>query len=85
MEFRIGLYDRKPGRVIDIAEPETANRPPEERAGLGRPAGYSESRIKTVVSQAAFDQWRDQQARSRERLREIEKMQRGVFGQRESR
>lgn len=85
VEFRVAVFDRKPDRPMPVTDPETATLPQDKRAGLGRPAGYSESRIKAVVSQAAFDQWRDQQARSRERLREIEKLQRGVFGQPTSR
>ena len=32
------------------------------------------------MTDIAFKQWQDQQARSRERLREIEKLQQGVFG-----
>ena len=88
VEFRVAVYDRKPGERIPVTETDAAARPTDQlppigRLGLGRPAGYSESRIRAVVSQAAFDQWREQQARSRERLREIEKLQRGVFGQRE--
>lgn len=67
-------------RPIPMTDTDTASRPPAERAGQGRPAGYSESRLKAVVTEAAFQQWREQQARSRERLREIEKLQQGVFG-----
>lgn len=67
-------------RPIPMTDTDTAARPPDERAGQGRPAGYSESRLKAVVTEAAFQQWREQQARSRERLREIEKLQQGVFG-----
>lgn len=85
VEFRVGVYDRKPDRRIPITDLDAVTQLAEKKGGADRPAGYSESRIKTVVTQAAFDQWRDQQARSRERLREIEKMQRGVFGQRDDR
>lgn len=70
----------QPDRPIPMTDTDTASRPADERAGQGRPAGYSESRLKAVVTEAAFQQWRDQQARSRERLREIEKLQQGVFG-----
>jgi hypothetical protein len=84
VEFRVGVYDRRPGDRLPITEPDAAP-PPEGRPRAGRPAGYSESRIKPVVTPAAFDQWREQQLRSRERLQEIEKAQRGVFGQRDNR
>ncbi len=46
----------------------------------GRPPGRSESRIKTVVTQSQLQSWLDQHDQSRERLREIEERQRGVFG-----
>ena len=82
VEFRVAVYDRKPGQQIPVTQTELANRLPDQRVGLGRAAGYSESRIKAVVTTQAFDQWRDQQSRSRERLRDIERLQRGVFGQR---
>jgi hypothetical protein len=81
VEYRIGVYDRKPDRLIPVTDPETATQPVEKRGTPNRPAGYSDAKIKTVVTQAAFDQWRDQQSRSRDRLRELEKVQRGVFGQ----
>lgn len=68
-------------RPIAMTDTDTAARPAEERVGLGRPAGYSESRLKAVVTDAAFKQWQEQQARSRERLRELEKVQQGVFGE----
>jgi hypothetical protein len=45
----------------------------------GRPPGRSESRIKTVVTQAQLQEWLDQHDRSREKLRQIEERQRGVF------
>jgi hypothetical protein len=46
----------------------------------GRPPGRSESRIKTVVTQAQLQAWLDQHDQSRDRLRQIEERQRGVFG-----
>jgi len=81
VEFRVAVFDRKPGKQIPATQTELANRPAEQRRNQGRPAGYSESRLKAVVTNQQFDQWRDQQVRSRERLRDIEKLQRGVFGQ----
>jgi hypothetical protein len=72
----------QPDRPIAMTDTDTASRPADERAGMGRPAGYSESRLKAVVTDTAFKQWQEQQARSRERLRELEKVQQGVFGER---
>jgi hypothetical protein len=46
----------------------------------GRPAGRSESRIKTVVTQDQLQGWLDQHDQSRDKLRQIEERQRGVFG-----
>jgi hypothetical protein len=46
----------------------------------GRPPGRSESRIKTVVTEAQLQAWLDQHDQSREKLRQIEERQRGVFG-----
>jgi hypothetical protein len=45
----------------------------------GRPPGRSESRIKTVVTRAQLQAWLDQHDQSREKLRQIEERQRGVF------
>jgi hypothetical protein len=70
----------QPDRPIAMTDTDLAARPAEERVGSGRPAGYSESRLKAVVTDTAFKQWQEQQARSRERLRELEKVQQGVFG-----
>ncbi len=45
-----------------------------------RPAGRSESRIKAVVTLAQLEDWNRQRDQSRERLRQLEERQRGVFG-----
>ncbi|MCU0705375.1 MAG: hypothetical protein MUF18_15490 [Fimbriiglobus sp.] len=71
----------KPEQPIAMTDTDLAARPADERVGQGRPAGYSESRLKAVVTDTAFKQWQEQQARSRERLRELEKAQQGVFGE----
>lgn len=71
----------QPDRPIAMTDTDLASRPADDRVGQGRPAGYSESRLKAVVTNDAFKQWQDQQARSRERLRELEKVQQGVFGE----
>ncbi len=44
-----------------------------------RPPGKSESRIKTVVTQAQWEDWNRQRDQSRERLKQLEERQRGVF------
>jgi hypothetical protein len=44
-----------------------------------RPPGRSESRIKTVVTQSQLQAWLDQRDQSRQRLKDIEERQRGVF------
>jgi hypothetical protein len=47
----------------------------------GRAGGRSESRIKSVVSQAQLDDWNRQRVQTAERLRTIEERQRGLFRQ----
>ena len=44
-----------------------------------RQPGRSESRLKTVVTQGQLQAWLDQRDQSRDRLRQIEERQRGVF------
>ncbi len=45
-----------------------------------RPPGRSESRIKAVVTQSQWEDWNRQRDQSRERLKQLEERQRGVFG-----
>ena len=45
----------------------------------GRPGGKSETRLKTVATQAHLEDWTRQRDQSRERLRQIEERQHGVF------
>jgi hypothetical protein len=45
----------------------------------GRPGGKSESRLKAVVTQSQLEDWARQRDQSRDRLRQIEERQRGVF------
>jgi hypothetical protein len=54
---------------------ETFDRNPTE----GRIGGRSESRIKSVVTQAQLDEWNRQRVQTAERLRTIEERQRGIF------
>lgn len=45
----------------------------------GRSPGTSETRLKTVVTQSQLEDWTRQRDQSRERLRQLEEKQRGVF------
>ena len=45
-----------------------------------RSPGRSESRIKAVVTQSQWEDWNRQRDQSRERLKQLEERQRGVFG-----
>lgn len=45
-----------------------------------RPPGRSESRIKAVVTLAQLEDWNRQRDQSRERLKQLEERQKGVFG-----
>lgn len=85
VEIRVALYDRKP---VETQPPSTA--PPYAGSAsedliappvdARRPAGWSpESRIKTVVSDAKFQEWRKEHYRTRVKLNELEQKQRAVF------
>ena len=85
VEIRVALFDRKP---VETQPPTTA--PPfvgsasEDKPTITvdprRPAGWSpESRIKTVVSDAKFQAWRQEHYRTRVKLGDLEKKQRAVF------
>ena len=65
------MYDRKPG----------PQQPAYDRGAAGRMPGVSESRIKQVVTQAQYLEWNAQKLQSQERLKKLEELQRGVFGQ----
>ena len=97
VEFYVAVYDRKFAllpeserrrRELDPAKPPagaaggSGDRPAVEVVSTLRPPGVSESRIKKVVNAAEFQAWLDQRDRSKESLRRIEDLQRGVFGQR---
>jgi hypothetical protein len=71
VEFYVAAYDRKPG----------LQQPPYDRNAPGRMPGVSESRIKQVVTQGQYLEWNAQKLQSQERLRKLEELQRGVFGQ----
>jgi hypothetical protein len=71
VEFYVAAYDRKPGQ----------QQPAYDRNAPGRSPGVSESRIKQVVTQAQYLEWNSQRLQSQERLKKLEELQRGVFGQ----
>lgn len=71
VEFYVAVYDRKPG----------PQQPAYDRAAGGRQPGVSESRLKQVVTQAQYLEWNAQKLQSIERLKKLEEIQRGVFGQ----
>lgn len=97
VEFYVAVYDRKfallpvgererlemlPNIPPAGAASGSGDRPPLEAVGVGRrPPGVSESRIKKIVSPDEFKAWIDQRERSKESLRRIEDLQRGVSGQ----
>lgn len=97
VEFYVAVYDRKFAllpegerrrRELSPSTPPagvaagSGDRPPVEVSSTLRPPGVSESRIKKVVSTSEFQAWFDQRDRSKESLRRIEDLQRGVFGTR---
>ncbi|MGL4423864.1 MAG: hypothetical protein ACRCZF_24630, partial [Gemmataceae bacterium] len=45
----------------------------------GRSGGKSESRFKVVVTQSQLEEWTRQKDQSRERLKQLEERQRGIF------
>ena len=71
VEFYVAVYDRKPG----------PQQPPYDRNAPGRMPGVSESRIKQVVTNGQYFEWNAQRLQSQDRLKKLEEIQRGVFGQ----
>ena len=85
VEFLVAVYDRNPAPAEppgppEIVYPTEASADPAAPPGK-RPPGRSESRIKTVVTATQLNDWLEQRDRSRDRLRQIEQRQQGVFGQ----
>ena len=76
VEFQVVVYDRNPApaEAPEPPPPESETRPNQFR----RP-GRSESRIKMVVTQAQLQAWLEERDQSRERLRELEAKQKGIF------
>ena len=76
VEFMVVVYDRNPAPA-ELPQPPAAG----NETGLSglRPPGRSESRIKMVVTQAQLQSWLEERDQSRERLRELEARQKGIF------
>ena len=83
VEVRVAVYDRHPGPHASSTSPPD----PPRRSGGGppppadprRPAGWSASVFKQVVSDAEFEAWRKQHEAFRSRLGAVEEKQRQVF------
>ena len=78
VEYYVACYDRKFELVKD-EDRRRLQQPPNDRNAPGRKPGTSESRIKDVVSQTDLEEWSRRRSESRERLRRLEELQRGVF------
>ncbi len=84
VEIRLAVYDRHPGPHASATRPPD---PPRRAANGGspapadprRPAGWSVSVFKQVVSDAEFEAWRKQHEAFRSRLGQVEEKQRQVF------
>ena len=78
VEYYVATYDRKYA-LEKGAERDRLQQPPGDRNAPGRKPGASESRIKDVVSQTDVEDWNRRRSESRERLKRLEELQRGVF------
>ena len=78
VEYYVACYDRKYALEKD-EDRRRLQQPPNDRNAPGRKPGFSESRIKDVVSQSEVEDWNRRRSDSRERLRRLEELQRGVF------
>ena len=78
VEYYVACYDRKYALEKD-EDRRRLQQPPNDRNATGRKPGFSESRIKDVVSQTEVEDWNRRRSESRERLRRLEELQRGVF------
>ena len=78
VEYYVACYDRKYALEKD-EDRRRLQQPPNDRNAPGRKPGFSESRIKDVVSQTEVEDWNRRRSESRERLRRLEELQRGVF------
>ena len=78
VEYYVACYDRK-FSLVKEEDRRRLQQPPNDRSAPGRKPGTSESRIKDVVSQTDVEEWNRRRSESRERLRRLEELQRGVF------
>ncbi len=78
VEYYVACYDRKYALEKD-EDRRRLQQPPNDRNAAGRKPGFSESRIKDVVTQTEVEDWNRRRSESRERLRRLEELQRGVF------
>ena len=78
VEYYVATYDRKYA-LEQVSERDRLQQPPGDRIAPGRKPGASESRIKDVVSQTDVEDWNRRRSESRERLKRLEELQRGVF------
>ena len=85
VEIRVAVYDRKPGPTRPPTAPPAISGEDEPRlTDSRRPAGWSaESRLKQVVTDAKFEEWRREHYRTRVKLADLEQKQRDVFRRRE--
>jgi len=78
VEYYVACYDRKYA-LEKVADRDRMQQSPNDRLAPGRKPGFSESRIKDVVTQTEVEDWNRRRSESRERLRRLEELQRGVF------
>jgi hypothetical protein len=78
VEYYVACYDRKYALEKE-SDRNRLQQPVNDRLAPGRKPGFSESRIKDVVSQTEVEDWNRRRYESRERLRRLEELQRGVF------
>ena len=84
VEIRVAVYDRHPGPTRPpTAPPPISGDDAAHLTDSRRPAGWSaESRLKQVVTDAKFDEWRREHYRTRVKLADLEQKQRDVFRRR---
>lgn len=78
VEFYVAATDRNPARTRPLTDPDP-DRDPDARVPPGRAVGWSEKRVKTVVSEDKLRDWLEAKAESRAKLAELEGKQRAVF------
>ncbi len=82
VEVRVCAYDRRPGAARPASDPPllSGGGATPTSTDTRRKAGWTnETRVKTVVTDAKFDAWRQEHYRTRVKLGELEQRQRDVF------